>query len=47
LLPDQSTTIHNNQYKKEAAMNQFIKAREKQWRISRIAQFSGAHYKNK
>lgn len=47
MLPDVAVAIKNHQHKKETAMHQFIKPREKPWRLGNGAQMYGAKGKNK
>jgi len=47
MLPDMAITIKNHQHKKETAMHQLIKPREKQWRLGNGPQMYGAKRKNK
>jgi len=47
MLPYMAVAIKNHQHKKETAMHQLIKPREKQRRLGNGAQMYGAKGKNK
>jgi len=42
MFPDEPVAVKNDKHKKEPAMHQLIKPREKQWRLRYGAQVYGA-----